>query len=58
MGPTKLVAVAMSLAEAKMHNRLFIYSRSFTSPENSVKIGWVDVEIIGMAEIIKEQINK
>ena len=41
-----------------MHNRLFIYSRSFTSPENSVKIGWVDVEIIGMAEIIKEQINK
>ena len=42
----------MSL-EGRNNFRSFIYSHSSTKPENSVKIGSVDVETIGLAEIVR-----
>jgi len=44
--------MAMSL-EGRNNFRSFIYSHSSTKPENSVKIGSVDVETIGLAEIVR-----
>ena len=47
----------MSL-EGRNNFRSFIYSHSSTKPENSVKIGSVDVETIGLAEIVRTKKNK
>ena len=47
-----MTAMAMSL-EGRNNFRSFIYSHSSTKPENSVKIGAVDVETIGLAEIVR-----
>jgi len=48
---TKLVATATSLEGSKNNFRLFIYGQSSTNHANFVKIGPVDVEIIGLTEI-------
>jgi len=48
-----LVAMATSLGDQNTHVRLIIYIHSSTSPENLAKIAPVDVEIIGLTEIIK-----
>ena len=46
--PTKLVATATTLEGSKKNYfRSFIYGQSYTNPANFVKIGPVDVEIIG-----------
>jgi len=50
--PTILVAVAMSLMDRKNNVRPFIYGQSSHNSANFVKIGPVDVEIIGLTEII------
>jgi len=48
--PTKLVATATSVERSKTNFRLFIYSHSSTKPANWLKIGPVDVQIIGLTE--------
>ena len=46
--PTKFVAPATSLEGSKKNDfRSFIYSQSSTNAANFVKIGPVDVELIG-----------
>jgi len=58
------LATATSLEGSKKKiTRSFIYGQSSTSPANFVKIGQVDVEIIGLTEItkifsLKKQQNK
>jgi len=53
--PTKLVATATTLEGSKKNNfRSFIYGQSYTNPANFVKIGPVDVEIIGLTEINRQ----
>jgi len=47
MLPTILVATATSREGSKNNSRSFIYGQSSTNPANFVKIGSVDVEIIG-----------
>jgi len=49
----KVIAAASSLVsrDRKTELRSFIYGQSFTNPANFVKIGPVDVEIIGLIEI-------
>jgi len=50
--PTKLVTTATSLEESTKNNfRSFIYAQRSTNPANFVKIGPVDVEVIGLREI-------
>ena len=49
--PIKSVATATSLEESKKITRSFIYGQNFTNPANFVKIGPVDVEIVGLTEI-------
>jgi len=52
--PTELVAVAMSLGGSKKNNfTSFIDGHSSTNPINFMKIGLVDVEIIGLTKITK-----
>ena len=51
--PTKLVATATSLEGSKKPSDSFIYGQRSTNPENFVKIGPVDVDIIGLTEITK-----
>jgi len=46
------------LKHRKNNFRSFIYGQSSTSPANFVKIGQVDVEIIGVTEITKIFLNK
>ena len=41
----KLVAMATSLSDHKMNERLMKHSHTSTNPENLVKIGTVDSEI-------------
>jgi len=48
--PTKLVATATSVERSKTNFRSFIYSHSSTKPANWLKIGPVDVQIIGLTE--------
>ena len=48
--PTKLVATATSLEGSKNNFRSFIHGQSSTNPANLVKIGPVDVEVIGLAD--------
>jgi len=43
------------LRNRKTYLGSFIYSQSSTNPANSVKIGLVDVEIIGLMEIVKKE---
>ena len=50
---TKLVATATSLERSTKNFRSFIYSQISTNPANFVKIGPVDVEIIGLIKIAK-----
>ena len=50
--PTILVAVAMSVMDRKNNVRPFIYGQSSHNSANFVKIGPVDVELIGLTEII------
>jgi len=47
----------MSLEGSKNNFRSFIYGQRSTSPANFVKIGPVDVEIIGLTEINKNVIK-
>jgi len=49
----KVIAAASSIVsrDRKTELRSFIYGQSFTNPANFVKIGPVDVEIIGLTEI-------
>jgi len=56
-GNRKLAAIATSLERAKNNFRLFIYKQSSTIPANFVKIGQVDVEIIGLKEITERYIK-
>ena len=50
----KLVAAATSLEGSKKNNfRSFIHGQSSTIPADFVKIGLMDVEIIGLKEIAK-----
>ena len=51
MRTTKLVATATSLERSTINFRSFIYSQISTNPANFVKIGHVDVEIIGLTKI-------
>jgi len=51
--PTKLVATAKSLQGSKKCSGSFIYGQSSTNSANFVKIGSVDVDIIGLTEITK-----
>jgi len=48
---TELVVMATSLEGSGKYFRPFIYGQSSTNPANFVKIGPVDVEIIGLTEI-------
>jgi len=43
------------LRDQKTNYRSFIYSQSSINPVNLAKIGLVDVEIIGLTEIIKDK---
>ena len=45
----------MSIEGSKRKLQSFIYSHTFTITANSVKIGPVDVEIIGLTEITKNK---
>jgi len=60
--PTKLVATATSLEGSKNNSRSFIYGQRSTNPANFVKIGAVDVELIGVTKtqniFVKQQQNK
>jgi len=51
--PTKLVATATSFEGSKNNFRSFICGQSSTNPAHFVKIGPVDVDIIGLIEITK-----
>ena len=42
-----------TLRDRKTNFQLIIYSHIYTNPENLGKIGPVDVEIIGLTEIVK-----
>ena len=44
------------LRDRKTNFRSFIYSNSSTNPANVVKIVLVDVEIIGLTEIVENKI--
>jgi len=48
-----LVAAATSLEISKKYFSSFICGQSFTKAVNFVKVGSVDVEIIGLKEITK-----
>jgi len=48
-----LVAIAMSLEGSKKNNELVHTHPYFTIPTNFVKIGPVDVDIIGLTKIVK-----
>ena len=54
----KLVAMATSLEGLKNNFRLFIYRQFYTIPANFVKIGAVDVEIVGSDRIIFKNTTK
>jgi len=41
--------------DRKTNFRSFIYSKSSTDPANLVKIGPIDVEIIGLTKIVKNE---
>jgi len=49
----KLIAMATYLRNRKIYLRSFIYGQSSTILANFLKIGPVDVEIIGLTEISK-----
>jgi len=49
-----LIATATSFEGSKTNFRSFINRHSSTNPANLVKIGHVDVEIIGLTEIVKK----
>jgi len=51
---TKLIATATSFEGSKTNFRSFINRHSSTNPANLVKIGHVDVGIIGLTEIVKK----
>jgi len=51
--PTSIGCHGNVLGDQNTHVRLIIYIHSSTNPENLAKIGPVDVEIIGLTEIIK-----
>ena len=53
MLPTKLVTTAMSFGGLKNNFRSFIYGQSSTNPADFMKIGLVDVELVGLTEITK-----
>jgi len=53
----KFVAVAAALGESKNNFRSFIYGQSSTVPANFVKIGLVDVKIMGLKEITEKYLN-
>jgi len=59
MLPTKLVTTAMSFGGLKKNNFWsFIYGQSSTNPADFMKIGLVDVELVGLTEITKNIKNK
>jgi len=43
------------MGDRKTYLGSFIYGQSSTNPANSVKIGLVDVEIIGRTEIVNKE---
>jgi len=53
-----LIATATFLVGSKNNFRSLIYGQSSTIPANFVKIGLVDVEIIGLKKITKNIIKK
>jgi len=53
--PTKLVATATSLDGPKTNFTSFIYSHSSANPANLVNVGLVDVEKIGLTEIVRKE---
>ena len=50
--------MATSLGYRKTDFRSFIYSQSSTNTENSAKTGPVDVEIVGLTEIVLKKYIK
>jgi len=50
-----LGATTTALEESKNLLPIDVYLQSSTNPENLAKIGPVDVEIIGLAEIVKNK---
>jgi len=53
-----LIATATFLVGSKNNFRSLIYGQSSTIPANFVKIGLVDIEIIGLKKITKNIIKK
>jgi len=51
--PTKLVARQRPLSDRKTNFGSFIYSHSSTIPANWVKIGLIDVQIVGQIDSLK-----
>ena len=43
------------MSDGKTNFRLFIYSLSSTNPANMVQIGIVNVEMIGLTEMVKKE---
>jgi len=54
----KLVAMTTYLRDRKIYLRSFICGQSYTILANFVKIGPVDVEIIGLTEITKKYFKR
>jgi len=55
LGPQNWLPRQRPLRNRKTYFGSFVYGQSYTNPANLVKIGLVDVEIIGLMEIVKKE---